>query len=67
MGVLSTSSAARDNCIELYVKCARACEECTTACLQEQDLQARVKCLQLLNDCAQICRACAESCNNMAS
>ena len=55
MGVLSASPTNMDHCIESCIKCARACEECTTACLQEPDVQARIHCIQMLNDCAEIC------------
>jgi len=55
MGVLPVSSQAMDHCIELCVKCARACAECMVACLGEQDVKARAKCIQSLVDCAEIC------------
>ncbi|MFT9596214.1 four-helix bundle copper-binding protein [Mesobacillus sp.] len=55
MGILSASPTQMDNCIDECVKCARACEECLTACLQEPDVQARIMCIQTLNDCAEIC------------
>lgn len=42
-------------CIDLCVKCARACEECFDACLQEPDAKARANCIKTLNDCAEIC------------
>src|SRR5690625_2702527 len=55
MGVLSSSPSDMDQCIEECLRCARACEECHTACLQEPDVQARITCMQHLNDCAEIC------------
>src|SRR5690625_3520904 len=55
MGVLSSSPSDMDQCIEECLRCARACEECHTACLQEPDVEARVTCMQHLNDCAEIC------------
>ena len=55
MGVLSASPSNMDHCIEECLKCARACEECVTACLQEPDVQSRIRCIQHLNDCAEIC------------
>ncbi|MFC7064143.1 four-helix bundle copper-binding protein [Halobacillus seohaensis] len=55
MGILSMSPTNMDRCIEECLKCARACEECHTACLQEPDVQARIACIQHLNDCAEIC------------
>ena len=55
MGVLPVSSKAMDHCVELCVKCARACEECLVACLGEHDVKARAKCIKSLVDCAAIC------------
>ncbi|QBP41255.1 four-helix bundle copper-binding protein [Paenisporosarcina antarctica] len=55
MGILSTTPTTMDQCIEECLRCARACEECNTACLQEPDVQARIACLQHLHDCADIC------------
>lgn len=55
MGVLSSSPSDMNQCIEECLRCARACEECHTACLQEPDVQARITCMQHLNDCAEIC------------
>ena len=55
MGVLSSSPSHMDQCIDECLKCARACEECITACLQEPDVQARIMCIQHLNDCSDMC------------
>lgn len=41
--------------IQLLNDCAAACNHCTTACLDEQDVQMMVKCIKLDIDCAQIC------------
>lgn len=35
--------------------CAAECNHCTTACLEEQDVQMLTKCIRLDIDCAAIC------------
>jgi len=54
LGIL-LSPTHMDNCIKLCIRSARACEECSTACLQEPEVQARIHSLQILKDCAEIC------------
>ncbi len=41
--------------IQLLNDCAAECNHCTTACLDEQDVQMLSKCIKLDTDCAQIC------------
>lgn len=45
--------------IDACVACAQACEECTSACLHEKDLNHLADCIRLTNDCAQACWAAA--------
>ena len=35
--------------------CVAACEHCSTACLQEPDVQMMVRCISLTRDCADVC------------
>ena len=41
--------------IQLLNDCVAECNHCTTACLDEQDVQMLSKCIKLNIDCAQIC------------
>lgn len=35
--------------------CIAACEQCATACLQEQEVKMMVRCISIDRDCADIC------------
>ena len=39
--------------------CANACNFCSTACLEEQDVKMMVNCIRLDTDCAAICNLTA--------
>ncbi len=45
--------------IEALEKCAAACNHCSTACLDEQDVSMMARCIKLDMDCAQICQLAA--------
>lgn len=45
--------------IEALDNCATQCNNCTTACLDEQDVKAMANCIKLDIDCAEICRLTA--------
>ncbi|WP_353893090.1 four-helix bundle copper-binding protein [Proteinivorax hydrogeniformans] len=55
MGVLPTSPTNMDSCIEILLKCARACEESFDMSLQQPDIRERADCLKILTDCAEMC------------
>ncbi|MBC7488117.1 MAG: four-helix bundle copper-binding protein [Cytophagaceae bacterium] len=42
-------------CIEACLACAVECEQCATACLNEQDVSKMAKCILIDRDCADIC------------
>ena len=39
--------------------CVAACEHCSTACLQEADVQMMARCISLTRDCADVCALAA--------
>ena len=41
--------------IQELVKCALACEMCSSACLDEKDVTMMARCIELDRDCADIC------------
>lgn len=41
--------------INAIYDCVTECNHCTSACLEEQDVQALAKCIKLNMDCAEIC------------
>lgn len=41
--------------IQTLLNCALACENCATACLQEEDVKMMVPCIRLDRDCADLC------------
>lgn len=41
--------------IQKLLNCAFACENCATACLQEEDVKMMVPCIKLDRDCADVC------------
>src|SRR5450759_528651 len=43
------------------IECLRACNECASACLQEDQPKPRVHCISLDLECADICRLAAAS------
>jgi len=45
--------------ISMLSECAAACNNCSTACLQEKDVQKMTQCIRLDIDCAQICEITA--------
>ncbi|WP_040586417.1 four-helix bundle copper-binding protein [Spirosoma luteum] len=47
--------ALDDTLIQTLINCARACDYCATACLQDSDVQMMSRCIALDRDCADIC------------
>lgn len=45
--------------LSILSECADACNHCSTACLQEKDVQKMTECIRLDMDCAQICQLMA--------
>lgn len=45
--------------LELLSDCAYACNNCSTACLSEKNIQEMRECIRLDMDCAQICAVTA--------
>lgn len=45
--------------LSLLAECATACNHCSTACLEEKDVQMMAACIRLDMDCAQICSTTA--------
>ncbi|MEO6304333.1 MAG: four-helix bundle copper-binding protein [Bacteroidia bacterium] len=45
--------------INVLAECASACNNCSTACLEEKDVQKMKECIRLDMDCAQICSVTA--------
>lgn len=45
--------------LEALNNCAAACNHCTTACLDEQDVKMMARCIKLDIDCADICQLTA--------
>ncbi|WP_187264673.1 four-helix bundle copper-binding protein [Pontibacter beigongshangensis] len=43
--------------IRTLAECAAACNHCSVACLQEEDIKMMVACIRLDMDCAKICLA----------
>jgi hypothetical protein len=46
--------------IQKLLDCAFACENCATACLQEEDVKMMAPCIRLDRDCADICLQAAQ-------
>lgn len=44
---------------ELLNKCAGACNFCSTACMNEKDVNNLLRCIRLDMDCAEICKSAA--------
>ena len=55
MGILSSASDKYQVCIDSCARCAQACHECFTACLNEPDVAQRKNCIALLCECARMC------------
>lgn len=53
------SHAEFQACIEACVQCAKECEHCASACLQEKDVARMAECIRLDRDCAETCWASA--------
>ena len=47
------------SCIKACYDCADACDMCTMACLQEDDVKMMAQCIALDIDCSQLCRVAA--------
>lgn len=45
--------------LHLLAECAAACNHCSTACLEEKEVQMLTTCIKLDMDCAQICTVAA--------
>jgi hypothetical protein len=45
--------------IDTMRACIDACDNCSTACLQEEDVKMMAQCIALDMDCAQVCRTTA--------
>ncbi len=45
--------------ISVLAECADACNNCSTACLEEKDIQKMAACIKLDMDCAQFCAVTA--------
>ncbi|MGI4750702.1 MAG: four-helix bundle copper-binding protein [Janthinobacterium lividum] len=45
--------------IQKLLNCTLACENCATACLDEEDVKMMVACIKLDRDCADICSLAA--------
>jgi len=45
--------------IETLLNCFTECENCASACLQEENVQMMVRCIQTDRDCADICKLTA--------
>ncbi|MBS7564368.1 four-helix bundle copper-binding protein [Mucilaginibacter sp. Bleaf8] len=45
--------------IQKLIDCALACENCASACLQEEDVKMMAGCIRLDRDCADICSQAA--------
>jgi len=41
--------------IQTLLECAKECEQCAAACLEENDVTAMAHCIELDRDCADIC------------
>ena len=48
------------NCINACLACIVTCNQCATACLNEESVNNMAKCIQLDLECAALCRAAAE-------
>ena len=59
MGILTGSMNNNQKCIDECTKCAQACKECFTLCLNEPDVQARKNCISMLMECSCICKEAA--------
>lgn len=44
-----------DALIQTLIDCARSCDYCATACLQESNVQMMTRCIALDRDCSDIC------------
>ncbi len=47
--------AQNQSLLDALNACIAACENCATACLQEQDVKMMARCISLDRDCADIC------------
>ena len=46
--------------IDACLSCARACDYCATACLNEKDLSLLARCIELDRECSEACYATAK-------
>ncbi|QIX60079.1 four-helix bundle copper-binding protein [Hymenobacter sp. BT18] len=53
------SATQNQTVLDALSRCAAACEQCATACLQEEHVHMMVPCIRLDRDCADICRLTA--------
>jgi hypothetical protein len=44
-----------NNVLQALIKCITACENCATACLEEDDVKMMENCIKTDRDCADIC------------
>ncbi|MBT1706089.1 four-helix bundle copper-binding protein [Chryseosolibacter indicus] len=47
------------SCIDACLACARECDSCATACLNEEDITMLARCIELDRECAEACYATA--------
>ncbi len=47
-------------CIEACLACAALCNNCTSSCLKEKDVEMMASCIQLDLECATLCNAAAQ-------
>lgn len=59
MAIIPGSTVTNQTCINECTKCAQACLECFTLCLNEPDVQDRKNCISMLMECACICKEAA--------
>src|SRR4051794_29001532 len=48
------------SCIEACLQCATICNNCSSSCTQEQDVQKMALCIQLSMECAALCYSTAQ-------
>ena len=55
MLLLKNRTVSYQDCIEICIQCAQACNKCFKACLNKQNINDMKEVLGVLVDCAEIC------------
>lgn len=55
--ILKFQNPSHRDCLEACIQCFLACDMCSDACLEEDDIEKMVPCIRLDRECAESCLA----------